>query len=279
MGFIGFHASIAGGVYNAVDEAIKKKAEAIQIFTANQRMWNTKPIPRADIKLFLEKKEKSGIKAVVAHDSYLINLASVNSFNLKKSRKAFADEIKRSAALKLDAIIFHPGSFTGGTKEKGMKNIIDSLNMLMKELPPSGPMLLLETTAGAGNHIGGKFEDLAELIKGIKKKNKAGVCFDTAHAFEAGYDLKNSYDKVFKEFDRKIGIDKLKAFHINDSKTAFESHADRHQHIGKGEIGKEFFSKLMKDKRFRNVSMIIETPDEGEMDVKNMNLLKKMRDK
>jgi len=197
---------------------------------------------------------------------------------LQKSRQAFADEIKRSTTLKLDAIIFHPGSFSGTTYEIGLKNIIDSLNILMQDLADDGPYLLLETTAGSGNTIGGKFEELAEIIKGIKRKEKIGVCFDTAHTFESGYDLINNYDKVFDNFDKIIGIEKLKAMHVNDSKTEYASKADRHEHIGKGEIGKEVFKKLMKDKRFAKIPMILETPKIGNWDVKNLKLLRKMRE-
>lgn len=279
MGYIGFHASISGGIHNAIDEAIQKKAEAIQIFTANQRMWKVKDISEEDIKIFFEKRKKSGLKAILSHDSYLINLASGDKQILEKSRKAFADEIKRSTLLKLDAIIFHPGSFSGTIYKTGLKNIIDSLNILMEDLENKGPVLLLETTAGSGNTIGGKFEELEEIIKSIKIKDKVGVCFDTAHAFEAGYDLVNNYDGVFKEFDRIIGLKKLKAMHINDSKTELKSKADRHEHIGKGEIGNNVFKKLMRDTRFANTPMIIETPNIGKWDLINMKLLKRMRNK
>ncbi len=277
MGYIGFHASVSGGVYNAIDEAIQKKAEAIQIFTANQRMWSVKEIPEEDVKLFFEKRKKSDIKSIVSHDSYLINLASGDKTILEKSRKAFKDEIKRSTILKLDAVIFHPGSFSGTTYENGIKNIIDSLNILMIDIPADGPCLLLETTAGSGNTIGGKFEEIAEIIKNIKRKEKTGVCFDTAHVFEAGYNIRQNYEKVFNNFDRIIGIEKLKAMHINDSKTIYASKSDRHEHIGKGEIGKDFFKKLMKDKRFAEIPMIIETPKVGKWDLINMSLLKRLR--
>jgi deoxyribonuclease-4 len=277
MGYIGFHASISGGVHNAIDEAVSKKAEAIQIFTANQRMWKVKDVSDEEVKLFSEKRAKSGLKAIVSHASYLINLASGDKEILEKSRKAFKDEIKRSTVLKLDAIIFHPGSFSGTTYENGIKNIIDSLNVLMSDITEEGPFLLLETTAGSGNTIGGKFEDISKIIKNVKRKDKIGVCFDTAHAFESGYDVKNNYDGVFNEFDKLLGIEKLRAMHINDSKTAYASRADRHEHIGKGEIGKSTFNKLMKDKRFEKIPMIIETPKIGNWDVINMKLLNKMR--
>jgi len=147
----------------------------------------------------------------------------------------------------------------------------------MESLSVAGPFLLLETTAGSGNTIGGRFEELAEIIAGVKRKDKIGVCFDTAHTFESGYDIKNNYENVFKEFDKIIGLAQLKAMHINDSKTEYQSKSDRHEHIGKGEIGKETFKKLMNDKRFAQIPMIIETPKVGNWDVINIRLLKKLR--
>ncbi|HDQ26607.1 MAG TPA: deoxyribonuclease IV [bacterium] len=277
MGYIGFHASISGGLHNAIDEAVAAGAEAVQIFTANQRMWKVKTPDAGDVKLFLEKRRKSGIRYAVTHDSYLINLASVNPDILAKSRMAFSDEIKRSSMLGIDHIIFHPGSHTGGTHEQGITNIVTSLKAALKELPKGGPMLLLEATAGSGSHIGGRFEELAAIIKKLKRHPSVGICFDTAHVFEAGYDLKNNYDEVFNEFDKICGMDRIKVFHINDSKTVFGSHADRHQHIGRGELGEKFFAKLMRDSRFKELPMILETPDEDGMDAVNIKLLKKLR--
>ncbi len=277
MGYIGFHASIAGGIYNAVDEAVRKKAEAMQIFTANQRMWKTKAVSKDSAARFRQKRKQAGLKAVVSHGSYLINPASVNPSMLSKSRKGFEDEIKRASLLELDAVIFHPGSYAGGSFKKGAENIVTSLNIITKKIPRIKLKLLFETVAGAGSRIGGSFEELAVLINKLKNRGLYGVCFDTAHVFEAGYDIKNDYEGVFRKFDRVIGLEKIKVFHVNDSKTPRNSKSDRHEHVGKGKIGRSFFEKLMKDKRFKTVPMLIETPGGKNMDAVNIKLLKKMR--
>lgn len=277
MGYIGFHASIAGGIYNAVDEAVRKKAEALQIFTANQRMWKTKAVSKDSAARFRQKRKQAGLKAVVSHDSYLINPASVNPSILSKSRKGFEDEIKRASLLELDAVVFHPGSYAGGSFKRGVKNIVTSLNVITKKFPGLELKLLFETVAGAGSQIGGSFGELAVLINKLKNRGLYGVCFDTAHVFEAGYDIKNDYEGVFREFDRVIGLEKIKIFHVNDSKTPRNSKSDRHEHIGKGKIGRSFFEKLMKDRRFKTIPMLIETPGGKNMDAVNIKLLKKMR--
>ena len=276
MGLYGIHASIGGGVFNAISEGEALGCEAIQIFTANQRMWSVKTPPETDVASFKSGWKKSGIKKIVSHGSYLVNLAGANKELLEKSRAAFFGEMQRAHALGLDSIVFHPGSFTGGTFEQGVKNIVDSVNEALKKFKDFRPKLLLETTAGSGNSIGGKFEDLALIIGKVKRKEKMGVCFDTAHVFEAGYDVKGGYEAVFKEFDKVIGLERLNCFHINDSKTPFASHADRHEHIGKGLIGTEFFGKLTRDKRFKETPMIIETPAENGMDKKNLDILRKL---
>ncbi|MCE5300322.1 MAG: deoxyribonuclease IV [Spirochaetia bacterium] len=276
MPYFGFHASISGGIYNAIEEAQALECGAMQIFTANQRTWQTKDPAGEDMARFKDAWEKSGIEKAVSHNSYLVNLASADPANLAKSRAAFEAEMRRVDALKLDGLVFHPGSFTGSTYDKGLKSIIESVNSALAKMKGFGSVLLFETTAGSGNSIGGKFEDIAAMLDGVKQKDKAGVCFDTAHVFEAGYDLKNDYEGVMKQFDRIIGTKMIKAFHMNDSKTPFNSHSDRHMHIGQGELGKEFFGKLVNDKRFRDLPMIIETPADEGMDKKNLDILRKL---
>jgi deoxyribonuclease-4 len=277
MGLLGIHGSISGGLFNAIEEGESLGCGAMQIFTANQRMWTVRNPSPDDTAVFSGAWKKSHVKMVVSHGSYLVNLASVNPELLKRSRAAFIAEMQRVDALGLDALIFHPGSFTGGAYEQGIKNIIDSLNAALATVKGFGSRILLETTAGSGSSIGGKFEDIAYIIGKVKQKDKVGVCFDTAHVFEAGYNLKDDYSGVFKEFDGIIGVEKIHCFHINDSKTEFESHADRHENIGKGKIGAEFFGKLVNDKRFKDIPMILETPKEGGMDAKNLELLRKLR--
>jgi deoxyribonuclease-4 len=276
MGLLGIHGSISGGLYNAINEADALGCSSLQIFTANQRMWSVKTPSEDDAAQFKAVWKKSGIKKIVSHNSYLVNLASFNPELLEKSRAAFIAELERVAALGLDALILHPGSFTGGDFEGGVRNITESLNMAFSKVKGFSPKVLLETTAGSGSSIGGKFGDLALIIKGIKQGEKIGVCFDTAHVFEAGYDTKEDYKGVFGEFDRVIGLEKIGCFHVNDSKTDFASKADRHWHIGKGFIGEDFFGKLVNDKRFKNTPMILETPKEGGMDAVNIKLLKKL---
>ena len=276
MGLLGIHGSISGSLSNAIVEADKLGCEALQIFTANQRMWAVKDPSGEDITEFASAWKKSSIKKIVSHNSYLVNLASFKPELLEKSRAAFMAEMRRVAVLKLDALILHPGSFTGGDYEGGVRNITDSINGAFAQVKDFPSMLLLETTAGSGSSIGGKFEDMALMIKKIKHREKVGVCFDTAHVFEAGYDTKNDYKKVFEEFDRVVGLEKIGCFHINDSKTEYASKSDRHWHIGQGHIGEEFFKKLVNDRRFKNIPMILETPKEGGMDMKNLKLLHKM---
>jgi deoxyribonuclease-4 len=276
MGLFGIHGSISGGLFKAIEEGSSLKCEALQIFTANQRMWTVKTPSAGDTTAFAGSWDKSRIKKIVSHNSYLVNLASVNPVLLEKSRASFAAEMERVAALDLDGLVFHPGSFTGGTYEQGVKNIIDSMNMALAKVKGFSSILLLETTAGSGNSIGGKFEQLAYIISGIKQKEKVGVCFDTAHVFEAGYNTKEDYEGVFGEFDKIVGVKNIRCFHINDSKTEFGSHADRHEHIGKGFLGADFFGKLVNDKRFRDVPMILETPKDGNMDSVNLKLLRKL---
>lgn len=276
MGLFGVHASIAGGLYHAIEEGTRLKCEAIQIFTANQRQWTVKPVSEEEAEKFRSTWKSSDIKKVVSHNSYLVNLASADKGNLEKSRKTFIEEMERVKALGVDAVIFHPGSHANTTFEKGLQTIIDSLNYCIPKVKDFKSMLLLEITAGSGNSIGSKFEHIAAIIKGVEKEEIMGVCFDTAHAFEAGYDTVNDYEGVFKYFDDSIGLKRLKAFHINDSKTPFDSHSDRHEHIGKGEIGLSFFKKLVNDRRFRAHPMILETPMEGGWDKRNLATLRRL---
>lgn len=277
MGLLGIHASIAGGVYNAFSEAEKLKCEAMQIFTANQRQWDVKAIPDEDAKRFRTLRKMSCVKKIISHASYLINLAAFNPENLKKSRAAFTEELRRAQALGLDGVVIHPGSAAGYTKEEGIKTIAESIDICIAECGGFKSKILLETTAGSGNTVGASFEELAAVIERSKGRAKLGVCFDTAHTFEAGYDMTRGYEKLFGDFDRIIGLKKLKAFHINDSKTPFASNSDRHEHIGKGNIGKELFRKLVADKRFEDTPMILETPADDGMDEKNLKLLRSFR--
>jgi len=263
MGFLGAHVSISGGVYKAPERGEKLGCESIQIFSKNQMQWKAKPITPEDSQKFKEELKKTHIKEVVIHDSYLINLGSPDEEKLKMSRDAFLDEMIRAEILGVKYLVFHPGSHMGKGEELGLKLIAESLNILIdkaKEAP--NVLLLLETTAGQGSNLGYKFEHLKFIMDQVEKKERLGVCFDTAHAFEAGYDIstEEGYERTFNEFDNVIGLEKLKVFHLNDSRTPLGSHVDRHEHIGKGMIGLTAFELLVNDERFKNHPMILETP-------------------
>lgn len=263
MGLLGAHVSISGGVYKAPERGEKLGCESIQIFSKNQMQWKAKPLTPEDSQKFKEELRKTRIKEVVIHDSYLINLGSPDEEKLQMSRDAFLDEMIRAEILGVKYLVFHPGSHMGKGEEIGLKLIAESLNILIdKAKEVSNVMLLLETTAGQGSNLGYKFEHLKFIMDQVEKKERLGVCFDTAHAFEAGYDIstEEGYERTFKEFDNIIGLEKLKVFHLNDSKTPLGSHIDRHEHIGEGMIGLKAFELLVNEERFKNHPMILETP-------------------
>ena len=281
MGQLGAHVSIAGGVKNAPLNGEKIGCEAIQIFTKNQRQWSAKPYEKKEIEEYFNNLNKVKIKKVVAHTSYLINLASPNEEIFKKSIDALIDDLERCNSLNIPFTIIHPGSHLGEGVEKGIERIIIGIERVFEKVNKAG--IALETVAGQGSNIGFEFEQLKKIMEGVKEKDRIFVCFDTAHAFEAGYDIKtqNGFKKVLDEFDKIIGIEKLCAFHLNDSKTPLGSNVDRHENIGKGFLGLEPFKFLVNNEKFKNHPMILETPGGDEMykeDLKTLNLLKSLID-
>ncbi|MEK7846196.1 MAG: deoxyribonuclease IV [Nitrospinota bacterium] len=281
--FLGAHMSIEGGVENAPLRGKKAGCQVIQIFTKNNNRWNSRQLTDKDINSFKKNSFDTGVIPSASHTAYLINLASPNTEIYKKSLEAFSDEMERAERLGLPYLIFHPGAHLGSGENTGLKRIADSINILLKKgSHPKGCgyqlMLLLETTAGQGSHLGYKFEHLSEIIEMVDEKEKMGVCLDTCHIFAAGYDISSEYGykKTFEDFNKIIGIDRLKAFHINDSKKGLGSRVDRHEHIGKGKIGLTAFKLLLNDAQFKNIPMIIETPKGKTMreDRKNLSVLK-----
>lgn len=272
MGILGAHISISGGVNLAPERAFSLGCEALQIFTKNQRQWFSKELDEDTIKTFKENIKQFKIKKVVVHDSYLINLAARDADLLEKSRNAFLDEAKRTYILGIPYLIFHPG--TNPDPEEGIKLIAEGINKTLDSVPEI--TLLLETTAGQGNAIGRTFEELRKIIDLAEKRERVGICFDTAHAFESGYDISNEdgYYKTFELLDSIIGLDKIKCFHLNDSKTPLGSNVDRHEHIGKGMIGLKGFELLVNDERFAKHPMILETPGAEEFYAENLKVLK-----
>ena len=276
MGLLGAHVSISGGLEKSIERGTALDCEVIQIFSKNQRQWKSPPLTDESIQRFCSALSKSKIRQVIIHDSYLINLAHPGKDARKKSLDFFVDEMIRADLLGVPYLVFHPGSHIQTSIQEGIERITESLNSALDRQPDGKVMLLLETTAGMGNHIGNKFEHLADIIEGVKNKKRVGVCFDTAHTFEAGYGhhTLNGYKKVFHAFDSIIGLNYLKVFHLNDSKTDLGKRVDRHQNIGKGYIGEEMFRLLVNDSRFMKHPMILETPEGDEWFKRNMQLLK-----
>ncbi len=260
---IGAHTSAAGGAYHALLEGQKIGATTIQLFTANQKRWLSKPLEQKDIDKWFEILAQTGIQQVMSHDSYLINLGSSSDENLQKSRTAFRQEIERCQQLGLSFLNFHPGASLDSDPQECLDLIVDSL-FQMQDLVADGKLrLLLEATAGQGSSVGYTFEQLAYLTEKVHTKLPIGVCIDTCHIFVAGYDLRTAEacDKTFSEFDRVVGLKHLYALHVNDSKKGFGTRVDRHAPLGEGEIGWECFRFLVKDPRTRNLPMYLETPD------------------
>ncbi len=277
---LGAHMSIAGGVGNAFIEGKKIDCDAIQIFTKSSRQWASKPYTKEEIELFHINRKESGIGAVVAHDSYLLNMGSPDGALRIRSVTAFIDELERCEVLGVTNLIAHPGSHVGAGELGGIKTIAKSLDEVHKACPGYVAKVTLEITAGQGSNLGYRFEQIANMIDATKESERLRVCFDTEHAFAAGYDIRTQegYERTFTDFDEVIGIERLAAFHLNDSKKEFHSRVDRHEHIGKGFIGVEAFRLLMNDKRFWGLPMCLETPKGPDLkeDRENLELLRSL---
>ena len=275
---LGAHMSIAGGIYKSVLRGNETGCNTIQIFTKNTNRWASKPISEDQAGKFIQFSRKLNINPIFAHTSYLINLASPDKENLRKSKESFFDEIERCELLNIPYLVMHPGSTIGKDIKTGIDRIADSLNEIVSRREKINVIVCIETTAGQGSCVGYKFEHIAEIIE--KTNFNIGVCLDTCHIFAAGYDIRSeeSYIKTFKEFDDIIGMEKLRIIHLNDSKKEFGSKVDRHEHIGKGYIGIKAFELIMNDRKLIKVPKILETPKGEDMkeDVKNMALLKSL---
>ena len=259
---LGAHMSIAGGVGNAFLEGKKVNCDAIQIFTKSSRQWASKPYTKEEIDQFHTNRKETGIGAVIAHDSYLLNMGSPDPALRNRSVGAFIDELERCEVLGVTNLVAHPGAHVGAGELDGIKTIAQSLDEVHKACPGYRARVTLEITAGQGSNLGYRFEQIADMIDATKESDRLRVCFDTEHAFAAGYDIRTreGYERTFAEFDEIIGIDLLAAFHLNDSKKEFNSRVDRHEHIGKGYIGVEAFRFLVNDRRFWGLPMCLETP-------------------
>ncbi len=259
---LGAHMSIAGGLPRAVDRAKAARCDALQIFTKSAGQWRARPLPQDEIDLFRRRLAETRIGPVVAHTSYLINLAAALPSLREQSVVSLREELARAEILGLDGLVMHPGSFTSGTERDGLRLIAEALERLLDERPEGRTKILLEHTAGQGTNLGHRFEHLAEIIDRLGGTPRVAVCLDTCHLLTAGYDIctEQGYEQTFLDFDRIVGLARIEAFHVNDSKRPCGSRVDRHEHIGKGCLGLEPFRRLLNDPRFRNLPMLLETP-------------------
>ena len=272
--------SVAGGLHLAFERIREVRGTALQIFTKNQLQWNAGPIDPTSVEKFRQSWEEAGWIPVAAHDSYLINLAAVDASVAERSVKAFAEEINRCEALGIRYLVAHPGSHRGDGIERGLDRFTANLDRSLQMAKANTVNVLIEITAGQGSSLGSSFEEIAHILAFSQHRGILGVCFDTSHAFAAGYDLRNAqtYRDTFAQFDRIIGIGRIKFFHLNDSKGECGSRIDRHEHIGKGKIGLEGFRLLLNDPRFRNHPMVLETPKGKDLknDRKNLRTLRSL---
>lgn len=263
---LGAHFSISGGLHEALIEAKKYGCNALQMFTKNSRAWKERSVSPEEADLFEKTRLKCGIRVVVSHTSYLINLAAPDSQNHLLSCEALEHELERSSLLGIPFAVIHPGSHLGDGEKKGIDRIAESIKKIFDKKSGIKTRLLLETTAGQGTGMGHTFEQLNEMMERINHKDKTGVCLDTSHIFAAGYDIRNksSYRRTIDAFNEIIGLDRLFVIHLNDSKKGLGSGVDRHEHIGRGEIGIDAFRLIMNDRRLADIPKIIETPKTGD---------------
>ena len=264
MKYIGAHVSASGGVENAPLNAKEIGANAFALFTKNQRQWVSAPLTAKSIAQFKENCAKLGFDAsyIMPHDSYLINLGNPDEEAIQKSRAAFIDEMQRCEQLGLKMLNFHPGSHLNKISvEQCLDEIAANINLALSKT--NGVTAVIENTAGQGSNVGNKFEEIRYIIDRVDDKSRVGVCIDTCHTYSAGYDIINDYEGVFAEFERVIGLEYLKGIHLNDTKKPLGSRVDRHESIGLGLFDMEFFKRFMKDPRFDNMPIVLETPDES----------------
>ena len=278
---LGAHMSIAGGCYKAVMAACDAGCQTVQIFTKNTSQWRAKRLTKEDTTRFAAALQETGITVPTAHASYLLNLASPDAALWRRSLDALVVEIRRCGALGIPFLVVHPGSHMQSTAEQGLQRVVKAIDQACGRTGRLSVQVLLETTAGQGTNLGHRFEHLAEILESVRHSDRLGVCFDTCHAFAAGYAMgtQKEYRRTMRELNRIVGIERVKAFHLNDSKRECGSRIDRHEHIGRGELGLEAFRFLLNDRRFRGVPMYLETPKGQEQGVSlDVINLQKLRD-
>ena len=278
---IGAHMSVEGGLHGAIERALRVRARAVQVFTKNASRWEGKPLVREECLAFQGAWEASGLAPPVAHDSYLINLASPDGALRRRSIAALAEEIRRCEAYGIPFLVIHPGAHMGSGVKDGCDRVAESIDRSRDRATAPSVTLLLETVAGQGTALGRRFEELARMRGAVARRSLVQFCLDTCHVHAAGYDLvsERGWEETFLEFDAILGLENLRVFHVNDSKNERGSRVDRHEHIGKGRLGEAPFARILRDPRFRAVPKILETAkgkDGVVMDRRNLALLRRL---
>jgi deoxyribonuclease-4 len=269
---IGVHVSIAGNIYESVDRASALGCDTMQIFSRNPRGWLASSLSESDAAEFIRRRKKKGIFPVAVHIPYLINLATPDDRLYEKSIEAYIEDVRRADALRAEYFVTHLGSHTESGEENGIRRFSGAINEIIKKANPK-TMILLETTAGSGSWLGYSFEQIREILDRIRPNGNIGICLDTAHVFEAGYDIRTAggLEDTLKQFDKLIGLGRIKVVHFNDSVTPLGSRADRHEHIGKGKIGLAALARVINHPKLQGAAFIMETPKESDKD-DTMNL-------
>lgn len=280
MPFLGAHMSIAGGVDLAISRIGEIGGESLQIYTKNQRQWRSPSLTEEVVQRFRGRHRESGSMPVAAHDAYLINLASPDPVTIRQSVTAFSDELRRASRLGIPFLVAHPGSHLGKGVSTGIKRFVNHLDRAINLSETKDVMVLLEITAGQGTNLGSNFEEIGSMIDRSRFSPRLGVCFDTCHAFAAGYDMRTpeTYSATFDSFNQHIGLDRIRFFHLNDSKHPLGSRVDRHEHIGRGKLGLGSFRLLLNDPRFKRHPMVLETPKGKDLknDRRNLKVLRSL---
>lgn len=278
MSLIGTHVSVAGGVWLALKRGDSLGCESIQIFTKNQLQWRAAPLSGSACEKFMNAWMQSSITRIIAHASYLLNLASEGETR-NRSLAALADEIRRCDQLGIDDLVLHPGSHMGAGVERGKALVVEALNQVISRSEGSRVRVLLETMSGQGHTLGATLEEIAWIMDRVDEPSRLGLCLDTCHLFASGYELRGrvSYDRLVRSVERLFGAENVGCWHLNDSRKEIGSRLDRHEHIGEGQIGVEVFSSIVSDPRWRDTPCLLETPKEGPGDEGNLALLRKLR--
>ncbi len=280
MAILGAHMSIAGGYHRAVERAAACDCDCVQLFTKNNNQWRAKVIGPEEAERFRHALAELGVSHPAAHVAYLINLASPDRAIWRKSVDAFVVELRRAETLGIPHLVTHPGAYTTSTEARGLRRVVRALDEIHRQTRGIRAKCLLETTAGQGTSLGCRFEQLATIFDRVKDPERLGVCFDTCHVFAAGYAMRSQkeYRATMRALDATVGLERVSAFHLNDSRRELGSRVDRHAHIGRGKMGLEPFRRLLADRRFRKVPMYLETPKGKEngvdLDVINLRVLR-----